>query len=111
MAKQGELAGNAMGSAAAYTRALIKIGERMLGADTVFERSYTRGDVVLSMSLRVPELDGEDWLVTVRAYQEARRVVGFHAAPTFSEAVVGALNRLENGSMKWKDDAFERKKE
>jgi uncharacterized protein YhdP len=86
---------------------LVKTGERLLGADAVFERSFTRGDVVVSLSIRVPEMDGDDWLVTVRAYQDAKRVVGFHAAPTFGEAVTGTLNRLQNGSMKWKDDKFE----
>lgn len=53
--------------------------------------------------------DKPDWLVIGRAWRGADKLVAFHSAPTFIEAVVGFWDRVYNRSIKWSDDQWQGK--
>lgn len=71
------------------------------------ERSLYREDGLLSLRVRAPRDQGDDYLVVVRALDaDGRPVVAFHGASTFVDALVGLSNRMANGTLKWKADRF-----
>lgn len=64
---------------------------------------------LVGMSVRFPREDGEDFLVTLRALDEAGApVVAFHGAATLEDAVMGVVNRIDNGSLSWRADQWGR---
>lgn len=105
--KSSEVAGNTLASQAAFEREMYQAGLNLKGAERVFDLCYDGGTVLASMRVRIPSEDEGEYLIVLKARQEGRAVVGFHAADTFAEAVMGALNRLRNKSIKWRDDEYE----
>lgn len=55
-------------------------------------RISTRGD------------SGGEKLVVVKASHEGRAYVGFHSAETAEDAIMGALERVRNADLKWRED-------
>jgi hypothetical protein len=81
-------------------RALDELGLAMSGY-----RSLTVE--VVGLSIRPPAGAGGDFLLTVRGVDEAgARVVAFHGSPDLGDALRGLHNRIMNGSLKWRPDAF-----
>lgn len=62
---------------------------------------------VIGLSIRPPQGQGGDFLITVRGLSaDGGRVVAFHGSPDFGDALRGLHNRLLNGSLKWREDQF-----
>lgn len=60
-----------------------------------------------SIKVRLGETDNTETLVIVCGeLSDGTPVVGFSSALVPSEALVGAINRVVNGSMKWRDDDY-----
>jgi hypothetical protein len=78
---------------------LAKLEEWML-------MTNAEGNRVKSITVR-PQKDGSgDMLVIVRAQVEGEHKVGFHSSGTAAEAVKGALERVLNSSIDWREDQF-----
>lgn len=71
-----------------------------------WEQWAERGVLVLSLTLRSPKEDGGDWLVVIRAQQDGVPVVSFTSGNTPTAALESSLNRLSNGTAKWRDDEY-----
>lgn len=108
MVQAKDVPGDARASAMAVQRALLRVGEQLVRAEGLWERLDGGGLEVISMGVRLPQYVGGDYLVTVRAYKDGEAVVGFHGADTFADVARGVLARMENGSMKWRKDEYER---
>lgn len=102
-----EIPGNAAGSHAAYVRALVRVAEALLDFEQTAERLFEEDVHIRGMSIRMPDDDRPEYMAVVRVYEGGVKKVGFHNAPSFSEVVVGVVNRLKNRSMKFKDDEYE----
>jgi len=50
--------------------------------------------------------ESNEHLVTLRATTPTGKVVAFHGAATLAEALVGLVNRLDNRSLKWREDTW-----
>jgi hypothetical protein len=62
---------------------------------------------VTGVSIRAPQAQGGDFLLTVRGMAEdGAPVVAFHGSPDLGEAFRGLQNRLMNGSLKWRPDTY-----
>lgn len=69
-------------------------------------------DIEYDGELRVTEIRvrsareaGEDILVTIKAQTyDGKKFIGFHAAQSLPEALRGAVERLNNATLKWKED-------
>lgn len=85
-----------------------RYGAALIGADRNFEKRYEEGTHVVGLTVKLPREIGDDFLIVVRAQKEEARVVAFHGAPTFAEAVVGMLTRLQQDTLKWKEDEYAR---
>jgi hypothetical protein len=65
---------------------------------------------VTGLSIRGPVAQGGEFLCTVRGYdEEGMAVVAFHGAATLTEMFIGLSARLNNGSLKWREDQYARK--
>lgn len=106
MKKQLDVPGNARESALAVQRVLLRLAEQLVRADRTFERLAEEELEVVGMSVKLPEYAGGDYLVTVRAFKGGVAVVAFHGSDQFADVVRGAIARLENGSMRWRDDNY-----
>ncbi len=83
-----------------------RLGTALVRAQRMFDQMLEKGDDITSLSVRFPNEDGGDFLVTVRMTTDTDKVVGFHGATSFHEAVIGTLNRLSNASIKWRHDDY-----
>jgi len=72
-----------------------------------FENPGTFGVELTGMSLRAPNGERGEYLAVVRALDDAGApIVAFHSAMFLADLLVGLTERLNNGSMRWRDDEF-----
>lgn len=106
MSRRKDVPGNAIASQLAFDKQMVARGIALGRVDTYLD-AYAEDDIfVLGMSIRIPQDVGEDYLVTVRASTTEGAVVAFHSAASFDEVIVGLSNRLQNKSLRWKDDQY-----
>lgn len=108
MARSGDVPGNAMASAAAYTKQLVRLGEKVYDLDRIINRLDESDLWVEALRFRAPNDNDSQWLAVVTARQDGTPVVGFHGAATFQETLEGLVNRLANNSMKWRPDEYKK---
>lgn len=101
-----EVKGSSYMSAANYERALQRAGAKLYDFEPVVERLFDDAIEVRSMAVRLPQAEGGDYLVTIRAYKEGKAVVGFSSGSSLTETLVGVVNRLQNRTVKWKADQY-----
>ena len=101
-----DMPGNAMESQAQYQRQMVRLAEQLVRAERTFDNLFDEDVVVLRMTIRLPQYEGQEYMVIVGARSPEGRVVTFHSSETFAEAVRGALARLENRSNKWREDKY-----
>ncbi len=90
----------------AYQEEMYKIGCLIVDYDRHIGEYFEDDILVSGMSFRLPMEDGQDYLVTLRAIIGGEAKVAFHAGATFQEVIVGLINRMKNGSLKWKVDVY-----
>jgi hypothetical protein len=69
---------------------------------------YRPGSIELTgMSVKAPTTHPGEFLLTVRAVdEEGRPIVAFSGGSTLGDAIVTLVNRIGNGSLKWKVDQY-----
>lgn len=102
MARKSER--GALNEAASYADAIYKDWQKVDSLDRIVERLDENDMIVLGLRFKVPDGDGASWLAIVTARSPEGDLVAFHDAPTFRECLIGTVNRLSNGSMKWKEN-------
>jgi len=80
------------------------VGEALLELGLAHERYKREGNELVDIRLKAPSDEGGEWLVVIRASFEGTRYVGFHSSFRPEEAVRGAVNRVLNGQMKWREE-------
>lgn len=96
--------GNSVAAAATLTRMLVRVGETLSRADDLVDRVADEDVFILDIRFKVGGSVSDGWLVVLRADSPEGKLVAFHDAPTFLEAVQGTFDRLQNRSLKWKED-------
>jgi hypothetical protein len=90
----------------AFDLECIKLGLKVRDYDHQIERMFEDDILVQGLSIRHPQDEGEDYLVTVRMIRAGEWFVAFHAAGSFHELLEGLVNRMRNKSLKWKEDKY-----
>ncbi len=90
----------------ALDSAIKEAGITLYQAEARLASADADGLTVKGVTIRVPKDHGEDYLVTFRARVDGTDCVAFHGAMSFAEAVTGALRRLYNRSLKWREDEY-----
>lgn len=98
--------GNSVASAAEFDRQMQQLGIALMRFEGVADRLYDQETSLLSMSIRLKGDGRADYLIVLRARYEGAAWVSFHSADTLAEAMRGMVARLENGSVKWKEDQY-----
>lgn len=104
--KYKEEAGDARKSTLAYERQMVRMAQQLVRFDTILERLFDDDTEIKGMSIKVPNAEGEDYFVVVRARIGNDAMVGFNSDATFAGALRGTLARIENGSMRWRLDDY-----
>lgn len=96
--------GNSVAAQVQFDKEMYKVGVLLHRADDMFQRLFEEGVDVTRMSVVLPQIDKPDYLCVVTATIDGVKHVAFHGGSTYVEAVTGILNRLMNGSLKWRLD-------
>ncbi len=104
--KNTDVPGSAVGSHAAYLRQMVRQAETLQDLERTADRLFEEELLVRGITIRFPEDARPEYLAVVRVEGPGGRLVAFHNAPTFIEVVVGVVNRLKNGTMKFKEDQY-----
>lgn len=105
MAKDDER-GNSMASAQAYQRMLVRQGETLIRFEKVWDDYEQEACELTQLRVIFPGIVGGEYRVVLKATMNGEKFVAFHNAPTLLEALVGLVNRLENRSLKFKEDQY-----
>jgi len=107
MAKQNlDIPGNAMASQLAFQKIILAHGTALARIDHLVAKGLA-GDIhITTIRLRAPSVEGGEWLAVVKATTENGNIVGFHGGTGLGDLVSGLANRLNNGSIKWKEDEY-----
>jgi hypothetical protein len=101
-----EQPGNAMASQAEFERQMVRLATQLLRFEQVITRMDEGGTWITGLSIKVPGEDRADYLVVVRARTSAGSVVGFAGGDTLAEAIRVTCAKLENRSMRWREDQY-----
>ncbi len=84
-----------------------RYGRSLETLDRMSFHAYTGEVEIHSVRVRLGILDQlESLCVVIGTNADGLPVVGFNSALSPGEALMGALNRIENGQMKWKEDEY-----
>lgn len=83
-----------------------KVGAVILSIERRVEQSNESGLYLVGFSVRLPNEERPDVLLTARARTDTAALVAFHGAPEVGQALVGFMERFGNGSLKWKEDQY-----
>lgn len=60
--------------------------------------------MIREIRVKTPNETGSEYLVIVKATNQGQKLVAFHGADTFEDALAGALNKMEQRGLQWKED-------
>lgn len=84
-----------------------KIGLAVVHLGMQMERSVVGDDGLTGLRVRAPRDSNDDYLIVLNGFDtDGAPVVAFHGATTLEDALVGARNRLRNGTLKWNPDRY-----
>jgi hypothetical protein len=97
--------GNSVGDAARFTERYYRVGLAVADLGLWLEGSRGLTVELVGLSVRGPRSSGDDVLVTLRGLNEdGLPVVAFSGGSCLEDALVTALNRANNGTLKWRED-------
>lgn len=108
MAKQDktEVRGNAIASAAMMAREMERIGVSLRQLEYELRSLAEEGVEVVRISIKPSYNSYEDTRLVIAARTENGAIVAFHGGTGIVEALVGLKNRINNRSLKWKEDQY-----
>lgn len=83
-----------------------QIGMSVLNFERRIEQMSDAGVTVRGMAVRLPTEEKPDYLITVRADGENAAMVAFSGGLTLAEVLRGTIERMGNGSLKWREDEY-----
>jgi len=101
-----DVPGNAMESQRQYVQALVRQAEVLLRIEKHADHLFEEGFELVRITLRFPTTERGSYMAVVAANDSGKAVVAFHDAPTLMECLVGVAERLENRSLKFKEDKY-----
>lgn len=99
-----EVPGNAYASAVAVQKQMVRLAETVYRLDERLQDLFENEVDIKQIKFIAPRMDKSGWLAVVTATVDGKDAVAFHGGEDFTEALKGVLDRLGNGSLKWKED-------
>lgn len=87
---------------------VLRLGYALLSTNRWLDGERAQGVYIMSLKVRMPTEDHPECLVIVSAFKEGLRLVGFNTSDSPAEAIKGAIQRIENGTMVWREDNYSR---
>lgn len=109
MAKGIDVPGNIMATHSAIQRDALRVALAFDKVEQSLETDVDRDPWLVSIRIKVPDGELDDWFVILQGDSQEGAVVAFHAGTTMREAARGALERYVNKSLKWRPDEYRRK--
>ena len=81
-----------------------RLGECVMLLDEYVQGARGQGEYLTEIRFMVRYGDEGDILVVIKRESEGEKEIAFHSADTMAEAMSGALSRIGNGSLKWRED-------
>lgn len=101
-----EVPGNVLATAAMTERILSKTGLAVHQAAYSLERMEHDGNTIKAIRFMAKGGATGEWLAVITAVGEGGAVVAFHSGEGLTQVIEGTMNRLNNGSLKWKADEY-----
>jgi hypothetical protein len=99
--------GNTVRAQQVFDQQIQRLGLALGLLDHICSAGWTGEVELLNIKVRLGSPGGEETLVIVTGtWGDGTPVVAFHAAQSPSDAVAGCLNRIRNGTMKWREDQY-----
>lgn len=92
------------------TKEAIVLWEAMVRLSYIQDRLDKVDCILGSLTIRPPSVDGGDWLCVCRMSVEGRPHVGFISGHDVASCLRSLVSKLENGSMKWREDEYANRK-
>lgn len=108
MSQRGERDGKGAEGSRLWQAETERNGKILMQANRLAS-SMSRHDMYIQQIKFVSKDDeGNDWLVVCTIDSTDGPMIGFHGASSFGEGLAGLINRIGNGTMKWKPDDYRR---
>ena len=101
-----EVPGNVLATAASVERVMMKTARSLYMTDQRVSDDLPNRVNLRQLRIKAPAQIGGEWFAVVTAYLEDAPVVAFHSGSSFVSTIEGVCNRINNGSLKWKDDEY-----
>lgn len=101
-----EKPGDARASAIGFQSFLMRIGQHVQDIDRYKWEATEKRPLLTSMTLKFDPDDEQGCLAILRGYKPDGYVVAFHREDTIWECLVGLSKRIQNNSLKWKEDEY-----
>jgi hypothetical protein len=62
---------------------------------------------ITEIRIKRPRFEGDDTMVIVKALADGKKFVAFHTSDSAPGALAGAMARLEQKQLKWREDAYQ----
>lgn len=98
--------GNTLSSQRSFDLAMIANGVLLSRAESYIAAYAEEDTFVQSVTLKIPQDVGQDTFVIIRAMVGGKPMVAFHGAPEFGDAIIGLTKRMQNRSLRWKEDMY-----
>lgn len=88
----------------AAARLLSKLGTRVEQLDHhIVDLAHDMPDIT-EIRFKIRYATVGDVLGVVKGVRDGKKLIAFHSDDTFGEVLVGLVNRMNNGTLKWKED-------
>lgn len=101
-----DVPGNTMASVAEYQRQLVRLAEAVLTVDKLLDDLAAEDVWVQALRVLPPPLEGGDWRLILKVRIAEKPYVAFCNGSSFGEVVKAMVNRLQNRTVKWKEDQY-----
>jgi len=106
--KGGEQPGNSIAAQAAFDRQVMEYGALALRFERALENNDENGVWIHMVKFTLPDGDKPDCLAVVLGRSDEGAVVAFVQGTTFAETLLQVLRRVENRSLKWREDKYQK---
>lgn len=88
----------------AAQRMMIKLGVALERLDVMTTEGLSNETYITGINIKIRYDTHGDVIVVLKADSADGKLVGFNTADSPSSAVLGLVNRLDNGTLRWRED-------
>jgi len=104
--KNEQYNGNTLAAQAAFDREMVRVAAVLHRLDGIADDTYREERLLTRLSLSFPSLSREGYLAMVTSETPEGKWIAFNADPSPVTALVGLILRIENKTVKWKEDQW-----